>query len=1068
MTSGTQSSRAVKQNLALYCNLAATGLNVDNPGSLEFTSYDGKPMSMTANGKPKVLIFHQTGAGAENTLRSIGSKELPGVDIYAINFWHGDDASVKAYIENLVGENSHILAGRSDQSMEELYKYLTAAGESTSRFDAPVICYIDAQNKLQLVTQGEASFETIKTSLMLNCGYQPEAGEGGDNGGQEGGGDQGQEGGDNGGQEGGGDQGQEGGGDQGQEGGDNGGQEGGGDQGQEGDGEQETVDFTLTTPAQTTYFVGESINTAGGKLNLTNGQSIAISGEMLSVSTLENEGIVSVDVTYEEVTKQFNILVVKKPTGLTGVQDEKLSTVIFSESSLGTFTWNNGEEIMAEVGEQSYSAVFTPANTDYSARQDLQLVVRVQEKPPVEPPVDPPVIPEEPAVEEFRVGEIVPLVYNGTALKPNVEVYDGNTLLKLNKDYKVTYKNNINVNSVAVGEEFKEELPTVIITGKGNYSGTIKVNFTILPVELADADGNENAGVSLAYNSHLTVNASKEQAVFKSLKVKKALKEGQDYTLSLSPKAEGTLGEQNLAGSKIPAGMKGMFTLTLTGKGNYSGTITKTIFVEEKAKLLNSAVITLGKNLKSIDFNHFHQVLGGKLTTGYYDSTAKVYYEAKDGILGQTADKNTILTVKNRKTELMEGRDYTVTYKNVSKTGTATLTITGKGEYVGSKSVTFKLTGKAFKASTVSITGLEDKVYSGKPVEQEKLILTYQGESTPLEINKDYQAVYSKNLDKGTATVTFTAMENSGYQGSFKKTFKITAQPIVADMQEESTKNIIVEYKKSGAKPVEEILLTNKEGIALVYGKDYTLIYKNNKEAAEKNGLTGPYAVVQGKGNYNGKLEIPYTIKKASLSGDKISISIKPVAYSDKKADAYEYRPVITVKDEGKVLSTKTDYRVTYENNTQKAYKEYYLSGSVLSKELCPRVKVEAIGKNYETSAPIYLELPIYTKSLTSKNLYVVISEINYTGNQCTPEVSVYYAPKNNASAAKGITKEEDILALGFVKLETTEYQLEYGTNILTGKNKGVVKVTGKGSNYGGSVSFKFTIAPKEMFVGVK
>ena len=52
------------------------------------------------------------------------------------------------------------------------------------------------------------------------------------------------------------------------------------------------------------------------------------------------------------------------------------------------------------------------------------------------------------------------------------------------------------------------------------------------------------------------------------------------------------------------------------------------------------------------------------------------------------------VTVKNGKKTLKNGRDYKVTYKNNKNVGTATVTITGKGSYKGSKKLTFKILPK--------------------------------------------------------------------------------------------------------------------------------------------------------------------------------------------------------------------------------------------------------------------------------------------------------------------------------------------------------------------------------------
>ena len=75
------------------------------------------------------------------------------------------------------------------------------------------------------------------------------------------------------------------------------------------------------------------------------------------------------------------------------------------------------------------------------------------------------------------------MYYTGKACKPSVSVYDGDTLLKLNKDYSLKYENNINVGSKignGIDSNYKAELPSIRITGKGNYqSQELCANFTI-------------------------------------------------------------------------------------------------------------------------------------------------------------------------------------------------------------------------------------------------------------------------------------------------------------------------------------------------------------------------------------------------------------------------------------------------------------------------------------------------------------------------------------------------------------------------------------------------------------
>ncbi len=55
------------------------------------------------------------------------------------------------------------------------------------------------------------------------------------------------------------------------------------------------------------------------------------------------------------------------------------------------------------------------------------------------------------------------------------------------------------------------------------------------------------------------------------------------------------------------------------------------------------------------------------------------------------------VTVKDGDKKLVKGTDYTVSYKNNTKIGTATVTITGKGDYTGTKTLTFKIVPKKVK-----------------------------------------------------------------------------------------------------------------------------------------------------------------------------------------------------------------------------------------------------------------------------------------------------------------------------------------------------------------------------------
>lgn len=649
----------------------------------------------------------------------------------------------------------------------------------------------------------------------------------------------------------------------------------------------------------------------------------------------------------------------------------------------------------------------------------------------------------------FALQEIADVYYTGKALKPAVSVYDGETLLKAGKDYQIKYYNNTNANKDDMrkeGDGFNAELPYVEITGKGNYTDVVTVNFNVLKASIGDGGENPASGVTLKVSDQLVV-ANKALKPFSSIKYTKSMKQGTDYTLTLTVVNARDGSGRNLAqgttldNAAIPAGYEGEFLLSVEGAGNYEGSILKTIHVTDKAHLIKNAKITLGKNLKNIEY-------GGEPVelTPSEENSADTF------------------TVKSGNSILRYKKDYEVDYCNNDKVGKAELIITGIGEYSGSKAVTFNIKGKSFTAKTVIIDAaknIEDKVYAGKAWTQNDVGLIY-GEGTEgqrtLKYGTDYTISYSKNVNKGTATMTFKGVDGAGYSGSFKKTFKITAQDM-SQVQLEGMQNITVGYTKAGAKPVGEIVLiykpdktglTHNEGIELVLsnGKDYTLKYANNKAVANASDEKPPTITVKGKGNYAGELKVYYDIVKGDLAGDNITVKASSVGYQPNKAADYAYKPSIKLMDGKTALRAGTDYEIMFENNTQADFENYMQklkAGTATDDDMPRAVITEKADSNYGLSSPIIVPLPIYQTKLTKSNLTVEVGEAVYTGSQVTPEVTVKYQGEN-----------------GTITLtEGKDYSISYGANIQSGKNKGSATVSGIAPYYGGDVTVKFEIVRK-------
>ncbi len=149
------------------------------------------------------------------------------------------------------------------------------------------------------------------------------------------------------------------------------------------------------------------------------------------------------------------------------------------------------------------------------------------------------------------------------------------------------------------------------------------------------------------------------------------------------------------------------------------------------------------------------------------------------------------VTVKLNGKTLKNGTDYTVSYSNNTKVGTAKVTITGKGNYTGSVSKTYNIKNN-FKKATVS--GISTKAFTGKNITQ-SITVKYNGKT--LKNGTDYTVSYSNNKNIGTATVKITG--KGSYTGTITKTFKIN--PAKQEIQKLTAKSkaFFVDWAQKGS-----------------------------------------------------------------------------------------------------------------------------------------------------------------------------------------------------------------------------------------------------------------------------
>ena len=220
---------------------------------------------------------------------------------------------------------------------------------------------------------------------------------------------------------------------------------------------------------------------------------------------------------------------------------------------------------------------------------------------------------------------IAPAYYTGSEVTPEVTVtHSGKTLVK-DRDFTVTYHNNIEPSSYY-------NSPWVGIDGIGNYQGYVTKSFTINRADISSCT------VTLSDES-LTSTGSSLRPTVTVKSGDKELTLNQDYYVSYRNNWDA-----------------GTASAILTGTGNYTGSVTKDF------------------TIKPLDISR-------------YSASLSQYSYTSDG-----TEKCPDVTVTYGDKTLAAGTDFTVSYKDNVKEGTATVTITGAGNYTGIINTTFTIT----------------------------------------------------------------------------------------------------------------------------------------------------------------------------------------------------------------------------------------------------------------------------------------------------------------------------------------------------------------------------------------
>lgn len=320
--------------------------------------------------------------------------------------------------------------------------------------------------------------------------------------------------------------------------------------------------------------------------------------------------------------------------------------------------------------------------------------------------------------------------YTGSPCVQGVSVKDSEAKLTFD-DISVTYENNINVGTA-----------TIIYTGKNNYTGEIRKNFKITEASITDDMIANIPSVTYDTKAH----TPEVTVTFNGSKLTDA-----DYTVSYSEDC-------------INAGTA---TVTVTGKGNFTGTASKTFTINKAGLTLNPCTISelcteTDLKIRTLPSDFF---LAGETETGFSIKLTAV--EGGDDIFAVAP-------------AVVEGENK-ITFRLKNEVGAATFTVTVtpvSGNYNGgSYALTISTHDRTDVSGSISFPD-GSAVYTGTGIKYENA--TISGYSGTLRYGYTPNASTGASLDASglpltvgtyTVAVTFNSDASFGYKTA---TFTIT------------------------------------------------------------------------------------------------------------------------------------------------------------------------------------------------------------------------------------------------------------------------------------------------------
>lgn len=695
--------------------------------------------------------------------------------------------------------------------------------------------------------------------------------------------------------------------------------------------------------------------------------------------------------------------------------------------------------------------------------------------------------------------------YTGNPIEPEIVITDelwGSTqTLPQNTTYDITYKNNTQPGTA-----------TATITGKGVYTGTREITF-----EIKEVPAIANAKITLPETAAYTGSPIVPEPTVEL--AGKTLTKGTDYTLFYDKNTD-------------PGAAYVTVTGTAQGDLGYYGSKTASFFILPPANLtatygtllsqISSPLTWFNTNWQWKEANGFVGNVGTQTplakfndgTTQRSDIPVTVTVSAK--AISDSSVKLQLpgapfvyhpdhpitpepaLVDEALKQTLVKDRDYMLSYTNNTNAGTGTVTITGKGNYTGTRTENFTI-----NKADIELT-ITDK--NGKKLEANETIklmardpasvftvtrhgdgaITYSDAGEGIFTAADAATGTTAGVSltptaPGNARLTVQVAETTNYKGITSSFPVVVSRIPISRTQIQIAAPGSWTYHGNAFTPA--LTITDPKlssGNPLTAGTEYSLAYTDNINAGEAK------ITVSGLGDYEGTVIVPFTIHKADYQAEppaRITAvygqQLKELSLP--KADPYELfwawkqpenevgnvgeHAVDVYLEESQNYNEKTaSLTVSVEPKALEAsmihleYEEHAYTGKALEPSVTVTYRNRTVSPDqYTVSYADNSERGTATVTLTGKNNFtgtvtkqfqIVKAKILSEHVTLTPEEWIYNGTQH--------TPTETVIVYGNTLKKDMDYTITYGENIHAG-NDASVTITGQG-NYTGSATVFFTI----------